>query len=376
MLFTDCRSDILNLLDSAAPALATLRVSQNNVMQTIAARDWGSPILEVVSFTFTEALVEVFSDRITKGPFTVSMLYIELYNRIASRRIKGERINAPVHNITSWMPRRPSIELCRLQTLSTLAAPGSESESNAQANLPASRTLFLNISLGNPLKDVDSALWISWVREYSPANVHRVEFISSQTPSLFSTPNFGLRVWLRDSFIPGSSAWVRWIEHIPGEVHAITVDIEKGDAPSYEDDIATFVAHLNLNAGVTDALRRNYYQKVTVLPIMWGPPASNQIDVDYTKLYAERKDIQKELSDIGDVFESRFNFKVEPIWEIPDDKPNCQRALGKKIQKLADDHDDAGALVIILYGGHGADSRRKTSGYYNTSQETHCIWIA
>jgi hypothetical protein len=376
-LFANSTSDILNLFDSVAPTLATVKKSQNQVIETIAARGYNSSGYEMVDFSFTETLVEVLSDRITKGPFSVSMLHAELINRMLSRRSKGEWRRTPVHTVSHWtLKRRGGIELYRLQTLPPLAAPGSKSESNAQARLPASRTLFLNISLGNPLKHVDSAPWISWIRGYSPPNVHGVEFVSSQNPSLFSTPSFGLRVWLRDSFIPGSSAWLRWIEHIPGEVHAITVDIEKEDTPSDEDDIATFVAHLNLNAGVTDALRRNYYQKATVLPIMWGTPASNQIDVDYTKLYAERNDIQKELSDIGDVFKSRFNFNVEPIWEIPDDKPNCQQALNKKIQKLADEYDDGDALVIVLYGGHGADSRRKTSGYYNTSQETHCIWIA
>ncbi|KAH7080945.1 hypothetical protein FB567DRAFT_532152 [Paraphoma chrysanthemicola] len=72
---------------------------------------------------------------------------------------------------------------------------------------------------------------------------------------------------------------------------------------------------------------------------------------------AELADIEQELAALGDVFRNRFRYDVKKIWKIPDDNSTAQKLLNGKLRRLDDKHGQEGSLLIILYGGHGVDTR-------------------
>ncbi|KAH7066693.1 hypothetical protein BKA63DRAFT_125837 [Paraphoma chrysanthemicola] len=125
-----------------------------------------------------------------------------------------------------------------------------------------------------------------------------------------------------------------------------------------QDFLVALVEQLNINDKIQAALNVKDYEKVTVLPLMWDeakiPYMSSE---DRLKNLAELADIQAELTALGDVFRNRFRYDVKKIWKIPDDNSSAEKLLNRKLRRLDDKHGQEGSLLIILYGGHGVDTR-------------------
>ena len=137
-----------------------------------------------------------------------------------------------------------------------------------------------------------------------------------------------------------------------------------------QDLLATFVAQLNFNVEIKAVLNVQDYKAVTVLPLMWAEAAMPYLlDQDLWANRAELAEIEEELLALGNIFKKRFHYDVKKIWRIPDDDENAEPLLDKKLRRLVDKHGQKGSLLIILYGGHGVDTR-SVKGY----GDDHCLW--
>jgi|TARA_R110002003_G_scaffold244_8_gene17499 hypothetical protein len=137
--------------------------------------------------------------------------------------------------------------------------------------------------------------------------------------------------------------------------------VRQGQDTGVTDDqnlLAALVAQLNFNTEIKAAMNVKDYSTVTVLPLMWAEaPIPYLLAEDMQKNRAELAEIEEELSNLGDVFRDRFRYDVKKIWRIPDDDENAQRLLNKKLIRFVNKHGHEGSLLIILYGGHGVDTR-------------------
>ena len=241
------------------------------------------------------------------------------------------------------------------------------------------REVAMTISIARPLGDADLYAWCTWI-ESAPANLDRMEMFHHSSDPHQNSRKFVLRIRLQDSMIPDTKTWMRWIEHLPDSLQSIDVTFAPMDPHDGTDAVATFVKELNISSEMTEALKRIHYRNVTVLPIMWGYPEETEVpDLPYTALTRELSQIKQELLDLGKVFRERFNFEVEPLWQIPH-KSECQQLLRRRIQDFADNHDNSNELVIIIYGGHGLETRlsaEKEQKYgYNPTWAGHSMWAA
>jgi len=213
----------------------------------------------------------------------------------------------------------------------------------------------------------------------APRNIEKIELLlqnSDEGLSAKDPDSFTLLVSLQETLIPDSEAWVHWIGKLPATVLTVDVEILPSDPPDSNDALHTFVANLNLEGGIALALKKVFYEHVTVLPLMWDDPDPDEVGDKYDALIAERREMKDELKGISNVFRNRFNFGVEDIWLIPDDKNICQKRLGQKIEKFAGKHDKENTLAIIVYGGHGKETRLYKSGQWGLAQEGHSVWVA
>jgi hypothetical protein len=86
----------------------------------------------------------------------------------------------------------------------------------------------------------------------------------------------------------------------------------------------------------------------------------------------ELAQIRDELKGISDVFKDDFHYLVKNVLELPaDDNKGAKYKLMDEINDLTRMHGrDTNSLLIIVYGGHGEDTR------YNVSVEGDCVWVA
>jgi hypothetical protein len=237
------------------------------------------------------------------------------------------------------------------------------------------RVVTLNVFINPSRSGVRVGPWIRWMKYRMPKNVSRIEVLSTENVATFS---FVLRITLVSSAIPNTAAWTKWIDVAPSDLQSIVCDIAQTEL-SDEDTLATFVAQLNFKLGINENLGQRYYKQVTVLPIMWAAPTTGYLKHDESVHHLqELGEMDQELSDIAHVLgKGRFNFSVEKTLRLPqaayDDRTPSDvlddgiNDLIRKSGRLAN------SLIIVLYGGHGADTRRGLEG---RPGEGDCIWAA
>jgi hypothetical protein len=139
--------------------------------------------------------------------------------------------------------------------------------------------------------------------------------------------------------------------------------------------LATLVASLNLDVEIKAILQVKEYTAVTVLPLMWAEASKPYLSTEQLhKSRVELASIEQELSELGQVFKERFHYAVKKIWKIPDHR-NAERLLNKEIRRLVFEHGEEGSLLIIIYGGHGADTRKTKTNDWG-AEENNSIWAA
>lgn len=101
------------------------------------------------------------------------------------------------------------------------------------------------------------------------------------------------------------------------------MEILPSDPPNSDDALHTFITNLNLKGGIALALKKVFYKQATVLPLMWDDPYPDEVGDKYNAFIAKRREMRNELKGISNMFRNRFNFGVEDIWLIPDNKNIC-----------------------------------------------------
>ncbi|KAJ5771841.1 hypothetical protein N7520_002370 [Penicillium odoratum] len=109
--------------------------------------------------------------------------------------------------------------------------------------------------------------------------------------------------------------------------------------------IQDLVDSLNMNQGIREGFptRNGQYDSVTVLPIMWK-------NSDY------KEELREELAALMNCFQEQFSFDVEDIYEIAGES-KAHRILRSKIEYFSREHDKPRELVIVVYAGHGENTR-------------------
>jgi hypothetical protein len=232
------------------------------------------------------------------------------------------------------------------------------------------RTILLNVNIVPSQDGLDPMPWKDWIERYAPRNISGMEFTSNKASGSYC---FSIRVRLMASLRPDYTQWTRWIDLAPADLQSITFDIEQASPKSNEDSVASFVAQLNFKLGINENLGQRYYQSVTVLPVMWKKPTINYLKPEEKKQNGiELAQIRGELEGISDVFRDDFHYHVKSILELSADNSDVSKyELIDEINDLIRMHGrGTGALLIIVYGGHGEDTR------YSTSAEGDCVWVA
>ncbi|KAL9083183.1 MAG: hypothetical protein Q9165_008626 [Trypethelium subeluteriae] len=232
------------------------------------------------------------------------------------------------------------------------------------------RTIRLNLSIDPSQDDLDPIQWKDWIESYAPRDILEIEFCSNKASGSYS---FGIRVKVMASFRPDYVQWTRWIDNAPTNLQSIGFDIEQASSERQEDSIALFVEQLNFKLGINENLGRSYYQNVTVLPIMWKKPTLNYLrPEEKNRNDMELSQVRDELEGISDVFKDDFHYHVKSILELSaDDTYVAECELVDGINELTRLHGgDTSSLLIIVYGGHGEDTR------HNTAVEGDCVWVA
>lgn len=132
------------------------------------------------------------------------------------------------------------------------------------------------------------------------------------------------------------------------------------------------VNHLNKVQQTHRKLSAGCYENVTVLPIMWGHPKTTSLwltDKQRSKNTIELADICGELEELSRIFSSLYNYKVKDILHISaDDGSIAYQQLSTAILTLVRKHSQGPHnLIIIIYGGHGRDTR-------DTDHES--VWVS
>ena len=232
------------------------------------------------------------------------------------------------------------------------------------------RTILLNVNVIPAQDGLKLMPWIDWIKSYAPRKISGMEVTSNRASGRYC---FNIRVRLMASSIPDYALWNRWIDHAPANLQSITFDIEQASLKSDEDSVASFVAQLNFNLGINENLGQRYYQSVTVLPVMWKKPTTNYLKPEERKRNdTELAEIRDELKGISDIFKDEFHYHTKSILELSaDDSDVARYELIDEINDLTRMHGrGTNSLLIIIYGGHGEDTR------YSTSAESECIWAA
>ncbi|KAL1799676.1 hypothetical protein ACET3X_000018 [Alternaria dauci] len=155
---------------------------------------------------------------------------------------------------------------------------------------------------------------------------------------------------------------------------------KSADTSTSQSFLDTLVEQLNLDCEIKDIVKTKDYEAVTVLPLMWAEPlvpypepelSEHKAELKQIKHRKELAEIEQELVDIGSVFRTRFGYSVKEIFKIPDDQEEAESLLQNEIHELVKQHGKKGSLLIVIYGGHGADTRSvKNRGDDNS------IWAA
>lgn len=386
--------DILLILDTSYSGAAFYRSNKGvGVFEILAAGSKNSHVPMPGKWSFTNALVEALGKQ-QDDTFTV----VQLHSLLLSSSLKVQ----PMY-MSLTARHGSSIRLSALQNTSK----------------PVPRTIFIHISLNYPVLIGDLHAWKLWITRWPPANIDKLEVLTdpSQKPSQHQNhAEFFLRVFLQDSLIPESKSWKEWLANVPQNVRKLDVAIEPsgnlvvsparrephGSNPivaQATDVVDTLVAQLNLDIELRNALS---YTKVTVLPFMWGKPLlsrQSHSSEDWVKNYEwEHNQIKTEMENIGEVFRRRFKYNVQPIFEIPDsyDNSECQQMLRLEIQSHLSSHETLyrptnngdsknarrASLLIIVYGGHGVDTRMMNDKYlvsdsdYLNVKDGHNVWAS
>ncbi|KAL9093892.1 MAG: hypothetical protein Q9165_003815 [Trypethelium subeluteriae] len=143
-----------------------------------------------------------------------------------------------------------------------------------------------------------------------------------------------------------------------------------------EDKVETLVTKLNENDAIKEVLEQKYYEQVAVLPIKWKKPGRHYLTQQESREHLQQLlDIKKELSDISDIFRARFNYHVEEIFEISDEPQGVRKELRRRVDDLIDTYGESDSLIIIVYGGHGVNTRTSKE-YWRTKYESDNVWAA
>ncbi|ORY11439.1 hypothetical protein BCR34DRAFT_587936 [Clohesyomyces aquaticus] len=186
------------------------------------------------------------------------------------------------------------------------------------------RTMLLNVMVVPSQAGLDPKPLVNWIESYTPRNI---------------------------------------LDHAPANLRLMMFEIEK-------DSLATFVTQLNFNLGINENLGQRYYQRVTVLPMMWkkpvikylAPEEDKENDIELAQIYGE-------LKGIPDAFRVDFRYYVKPILKLSaTNSADAKYEMVNALNNLIRNHGhDTRSLRIIIYGGHGSDTR------YTKLTEGDCV---
>lgn len=117
-MFEKAKSDVLLLLDCCSAASAA-PIAGRAIIETIAACGWESIAPEPGRFSFTDTLIRVLEEWISK-PFTAAMLHSEILSRLKHKRPERvgsqriERRRTPIYIVTTADIKACSIQLSKL----------------------------------------------------------------------------------------------------------------------------------------------------------------------------------------------------------------------------------------------------------------------
>ncbi|KIV96192.1 hypothetical protein PV10_00088 [Exophiala mesophila] len=145
--------------------------------------------------------------------------------------------------------------------------------------------------------------------------------------------------------------WERLGNNAPETVRRARVEVRhpirrsgsEGAGSLLSRQIDELVESLNNTERLNDSLTRNgRYSKVSVLPIMF-----EDVEPGF--------ELEEELNGLEKCFVQHFNFHVYEIFKIP--TTNAQGAVERTIRELIGRHGKKDELVIVVYAGHGIDTR-------------------
>ena len=299
--------------------------------------------------TFSPVLCSVLEDMADES-FTMSRLY---------KRLVLERAS---------LPRMPSYEFPEHSPRIRLQAV--KARSSITEDLEKIRTILLNVNIIPQQGNLNSRAWMQWIWSYAPRQIAGMKVTPNKALGKYC---FTIRVKVAATPMLDYTLWTRWIDHAPANLQWITVDVEQASQSSDQDSVASFVAQLNFKLKINENLGQRYYQSVTVLPVMWKKPTINYLTPEEeVRTVDELDSIRDELEGISEVFEDDFHYHVKRIFELSaDDSTIARYDLIDEIHHLTRMHGrSTSSLLIIVYGGHGEDTR------YSTSEEGDCVWVA
>ncbi|OJD31334.1 uncharacterized protein BKCO1_4900045 [Diplodia corticola] len=145
-------------------------------------------------------------------------------------------------------------------------------------------------------------------------------------------------------------------EHLSRRVHEDIADPDTADEAGPSDEVAghsdplrSLVDGLNANQNLlkADGANNGQYDVVRVLPFMWEK-----------EQHRGHRGLRKELDRLSYIFDTYFQFRVEPIYKIPPQNPQVE--LFGRIISVLGECKTRRELFILAYSGHGRRSDQGT----------------
>jgi hypothetical protein len=165
-LFAGAKSEVLILLDTCAAA-SSAATSQFGIMETIAACGFESRAAPPGEFSFTNALIEIMRDWISKPSFSVSILHTEILfqlkkkdNKRGREGTKLEWCSSPIYLRYTQDSRSPGIELYRR------TSPVTPEAVPVMVPRPTTYTHATEVNLENPNRKISPFYSLSQDKRY------------------------------------------------------------------------------------------------------------------------------------------------------------------------------------------------------------------
>ena len=212
-VFEEAKSDVLFLLDCCAAAGAAPDGGQG-VIETIAACGFETWAPGPGRHSFTNALISVLDDWMTRSSFSAAMLHSEVlavvkHDKPERRKWKDsqkvEMRKTPIYILTSNDPKSMSIELCRRltpksETKKGLSSSASSSDldnygpNNLNKRHPEGDLVIPHVLVSIALEEnqtLDIEAWLRWIRQFPGLGKYAMVegvFKSHSTVMLLSLP--------------------------------------------------------------------------------------------------------------------------------------------------------------------------------------------